>query len=164
MSNSKIMIALVAMLATGTIGAQETDMSQEWTQQRAAERAQHAQDQSRMDALMGNMAKEMADLRATTDPKKRAALMKTHRENMRESMGLMRGMGGERMQTMMSEHAGPGMQHKDSGDASKPAHKHKRMIRPRAEMSDAERLADLENRLDMMQVMMESMMNAKEHQ
>lgn len=163
MSNSKVLIALMAILATGSVIAQETDFSMELTQQFAAERAQKAKDKVRMDSLMETMAKEMADLRATKDPKKRAAIMKTHRQNMRESMSLMRGMGGEHMRTMMSEHAGPGMQHKDTGKASKHAHKNRGMTRPRAEMSDAERLADLEIRLDMMQVMMESMMESDDH-
>ena len=107
---------------------------------------------------MGTMAEEMAVIRKTKDRKKRLAFMATHRTHMREAMGLMRGMGNERMREVMFKHMGPGME--PETDSDDPWHVYERMAwsPPRAEMSDAQRLTDLESRLDMTQVMMESMM------
>ena len=63
------------------------------------------------------------------------------------------------MREVMAEHMGPGPAPVD--DSGRALHQHKRMshAQRRSHMSDARRLADLENRVDMMQVMLESMMS-----
>lgn len=153
-NRSLLVIALSAMLIGGFALAQQSEPAQHTAESLAAERAER---QAQLDELMGSMAEEMAVIRDVKDPEKRKALMATHREHMREAMQLMRGMGGAHMREVMAEHLGPGMQ--PDTDADRPHHLHKRMAAaPRTELSDAERLIDLENRLDMMQVMMESMM------
>lgn len=157
--NKLLVIAVpIAVLLFASAWAQETDPAQDISAEWAAERAQRAENQARLDGLMGTMAKEMADIRATKNRKKREALMATHREHMREAMGLMRSMGGMHMREVMAEHAGPGM--KQGMDMGSPQHMHKRMNSsgPHPEMTTEDRLSDLENRMDMMHVMMESMM------
>ena len=120
--------------------------------------------QAELDELMGTMAAEMAVIRKTKDRKKREAFMAAHRTHMREAMSLTRGMGGKRMREIMAEHMGSGMASdmRPGTDTDQPQHTQTRTpaARPRVEMSDAQRLRDLENRLDMMQVIMESMLEA----
>ena len=159
MQRLPLIVSLVAVLLTGPVWAQETDPANEIAQQYAAERAAREARQARLDELMGTMANEMETLRNAKSRKDRAAVMETHRMHMREAMSLMRGMGGERMREVMGGHMDVGMGQTMGADG--PAHQHKRGMgaRPRADMSDAQRLADIENRLDMMQVMMESLMN-----
>lgn len=159
MNRSPIVVALAAVMLAGPVWAQETDPANEIAAQYAAEKADREARQARLDELMGTMAEEMESLRNAKSRKDREAVMATHREHMREAMGLMRGMGGTRMREVMGDHMGSGMGQKMASGGPKHQHKRASAARPRAEMSDAQRLADLENRLDMMQVMMESLMN-----
>lgn len=151
-------IAVAVLLLSGTGWAQETDPADDMAEQWTAEQSAREVRQAKLEALMVTMAEEMQTIRSTKNRKERQELMATHRESMREAMGLMRGMGGMHMREVMAKHMGPGKG--TSADSNRPRHQHKRAVlaRPRAQMSDAQRLADLENRLDMMQVMMESMM------
>ena len=160
MKRLPLIVSLVAVLVTGPVWAQgETDPASDMAEQYAAEQAAREARQVRLNELMGIMAEEMDALHSAKSRKDRAAVMETHRKHMREAMSLMRGMGGERMREVMGGHMDAGMGQKMGADG--PAHQHKRGMgaRPRADMSDAQRLADIENRLDMMQVMMESLMN-----
>jgi len=159
MNRSPLIVALAAVLLTGPVLAQETDPANEIAAQYAAEKAAREARQARLDELMGIMAGEMEALRSAKSRKGREAVMETHRKHMREAMSLMQGMGGQRMREVMGGHmdAGGGQPMM----AGKAGHQHKQGMaaRPRADMSDAQRLSDIENRLDMMQVMMESLMN-----
>ena len=159
MTKSTVVIALTVALFAGSVWAQETNYAKEIRDQWAAEKAERAERQAKLDELMGTLTEEMAAIQETKDHTKRQGLMATHREHMREAMSLMRGMSGERMRELTAEHMGSGMKHKMKSE--RPQHRHKGIAspRPRAEMSDAQRLTDLENRIDMMQVMVESMMN-----
>ncbi len=65
-------------------------------------------------------------------------------------------MGGERMRNIVSAHTGASGNSDRSGDSQKSIPS----SRPRTEMSDAQRLSDIEIRLDMMQVIMESLMES----
>jgi len=159
MKRLTMLVTLSAVLLTGPVWAQETDLVREIDEQYAAQQAAREANQARLNELMGSMAGEMEALRNTQSRKEREAVMVTHRKNMREAMSLMRGMGGTRMREVMGGHLDSGMGHDKA--AGKSGHKHKQSMpmRPRGDMSDARRLTDLENRLDMMQVMMESLMN-----
>jgi hypothetical protein len=160
MNRSPMIVALAALLLTGPVWAQgETDPANEMAAQYAAEQAAREARQVRLDELMGIMAGEMEAIGSAKSRKDREAVMETHRKHMREAMSLMRGMGGKRMREVMAGHMDAGMKKKMT--SADPMHQHKRMAasRPRADMSDAQRLTDLENRLDMMQVMMEALMN-----
>ncbi len=161
MNRSPMIVALAAVLLTGPVWSQETDLAREMTERYAAEQAARESRQVRLDELMGIMADEMTTLRSARSRKDREAVMDTHRKHMREAMSLMRGMGGARMREVMGGHMDAGTDHQRNTPADGKAHQHERgmMARPRADMSDAQRLADVENRLDMMQVMMESLMN-----
>ena len=103
-------------------------------------------------AMMNNMKKmqqQMEKIQATTDPRERQKLMQQHMQTMQENMKAMHGMMGNSM--MMDGDQSPGMamgDHKDmkGGDMMK----HHGMM---------------ENRMNMMQMMMEQMMqhqNAQE--
>ncbi len=117
MNQSTFFIALIAMLLMTNGWTQNGDSGQELADQQAVEPADR---QARLDNLMGTMAKEMAAIRDTGNRKERQALMVTHRENMREAMSLMHGMGGMRMREVMAEHMGPGM--KSGMDPDRPRH------------------------------------------
>lgn len=124
-----------------------------WSQADAP--AAGASDEARLEELMDLMSEEMAVLRATENAQDRASLMATHRDHMREAMALMSGMGGE-MMTRMLEH----MNAAEPAAAGQPQrrHVHRRPMASRSTMTDAQRLLDLEARVDMMQMMMESML------
>jgi hypothetical protein len=143
------------MLAS-TAWGQETDPAKQIAEQWRVEQAQHDARQARLDELISVMAREMETIRNTEDQSKRQALMATHRNNIREAMDLMREMGGVHMRDVLAEHLGPGA----ASDANA-EHNHTMPARPRDHMSDSRRLADLENRVDMLQVMMESAMEAQ---
>ena len=159
MNRPTLALALAAVFLTGPVWAQETDVAQEMGEQYAAEVAAREARQVRLDELMGTMAEEMEALRKSKTGKEREATMATHRKHMREAMSLMRGMGGTRMREVMGEHMAPGMDGKMAPGRQQHQHKQAGAGRPRADISDAQRLADIENRLGMMQVMMESLMN-----
>jgi len=85
-----------------------------------------------MQENMKKMQAQMEKSQATTDPKERQALMQEHMQAMQENMKAMRGMGGP---TMMGGQKGGGI--KSAGPTQRP------------EM--------MEQRMDMMQMMMEQM-------
>jgi hypothetical protein len=157
-----LMIVLAAGVLSGAAWAQDIDplsassmpTSEDYWTELVADRIER---QAKLDELMGTMAEEMAVIRKTKDRKKRESFLAIHRTHMREALALMRDMGGERMREVMTGHLGSGLDLET--DSDDPLHVYKRMGSPppRAEMSDALRLADLESRLDMMQVMLESL-------
>lgn len=153
-----VIAALSGALFISSAWAQETDPAGELTDQWAAEQAARAVRQERLDGLMVTMASEMADIRATTNRAERESLMVAHRENMREAMGLMRSMGGAHLRKAMSQHVRPGTKEEMGSSMSEHAHKGMDSSQPLIEMTSEQRLSDLENRMDMMHVMMESMM------
>jgi hypothetical protein len=59
--------------------------------------AQMDKQMSQMQENMKLMQKQMDELRATTDPKKREALMQGHMQTMQANMTMMRGMDGAMM-------------------------------------------------------------------
>jgi uncharacterized protein YicC (UPF0701 family) len=136
-------------MVSGTAWVQETDPAKEIADYWRAEQAQRESRQARLDTLMSTMAEEMEAIRHTSDQGERQALMVTHRENMLEAMQLMRNMGGAHLQEVVAGHLGS-----DVGSDSK--HTHGMPARAREHMSDSARLGDLENRVDMMQIMIES--------
>jgi uncharacterized protein YicC (UPF0701 family) len=112
--------------------------------------------EARLEIAMAGLAEEMAVIRATRDPDERQRLMDTHLNNMRETLILMRGMGGEAMQMLMAEHLAASEQEAPKG--KRPIHVHKWPTEISASTSGGlPPLADLELRLDMMQVVLESL-------
>ncbi len=110
-----------------------------------------------LEVTMAALADEMAAIRRTKDPKERRRMMDEHRENMREALIQMREMGGEAMQSMMAEHMG--VQDDMSPPDKKRLHRHKQspVTGGGRASGTPSRMTDLELRLDMLQVMMESM-------
>jgi len=96
---------------------------------------------SRMQENMKDMRQQMDRLRATTDPQERQKLMQEHMRTMQENMEAMRGMGGP---TMMGggQHGGMAMGGPKGAVGG--------TLIQRQEM--------MENRMDMMQMMMAQMM------
>ncbi len=159
MKTFSVVVAIIPLLLTAPGWAQDVDSANDVEQQWQAEEADRDQRQAKLDQLMGTMAIEMQAIQNADNRKDRDALMTEHRHTMREAMDLMHEMGGTRMREMMAEHMSPGAE--PETDSDRPQHLHKRMApaRPRGQMSDAHRLSDLESRVDMMQIMMESMMD-----
>ena len=157
---TRFAVIAIAFAMAGTAWA-ETDPAAETEAQWAAERAARAERQARLETLMATMTEEMQAIRATSNRAERARLMGAHRDSMHEAMALMRDMGGEHMQAVVAEHLGRAPAAREPSTEAKHSHRRTPTSRPRAGMSDADRLADLETRLDMMQIMMESMLEAQ---
>jgi hypothetical protein len=149
------LVLVMAVLLTSSSWAQET------SDQSANEQAKRTEQQVQVDEMMDTLAEEMAAIRGAKSQKERHALMATHQQHMREAMGLMRDMGGMHMREVMTEHMGPSMEPKPGAEHRRHWHKRTAPIRPREELSNAQRLTDLENRLDMMQVIIESLMEGQ---
>ena len=99
----------------------------------------------KMQEQMKKMREQMEKIHATTDPQERQKLMEEHMQSMREGMKTMRGMGGNKMGMMgkdkpMMEDGGKEKDGKPMGMKMMKRHK------------------IMEERLDMMQMMMEQML------
>lgn len=160
MNKLKLVVVPIAMLLFAGAWAQETDPAHDISRDWAAQQAQRAENQARLDVLMGTMTEEMAAIRTATSRKDRETLMTKHREHMREAMGLMRGMSGKHMREVMAEHTGPGMKQGMDMDSQQHMRKNMDANSKHPGMNNDERISDLEIRMDMMSVMMESMMQA----
>lgn len=158
---SLLVVVAVLAWAMDNSALAETDPAAELSTRWAAEQAARAERQSRLESLMVTMAEEMEAIRAATNPDERHELLETHRENMHEAMKLMHEMGGMHLRDVVSEHLGRASVSPEKADSPQHRHKQPPMSRPRAGMSDAERLADLETRVDMMQIMIESILGAQ---
>lgn len=160
MNRSIVFLVVATALVVGRSWAQEPSARQDATDDDlVAEQLEDVARQARLDELMGIMLEEMTVIRETEERDDREALMAEHREHMREAMSLMHGMGGDRMRELMSSHMDAELT--PAEPESRPAHLHKRArpAPPRAGISIAQRLTDLENRMDMMQIMMESLLD-----
>jgi len=102
-----------------------------------------------MQARMRAMQAQMAQLQTATDAAERQKLLSAHMQLMQEQMASMRGMGGGMMQ-MMHGGAGMGMGMQPGTDAGarQPGARHQRV----------------EDRMDMLQMMMEQMMGQMQMQ
>lgn len=151
-------IALMVGLLSSPIGAQDVDSAETSDGDTAAQIQGHLERQARLGEMLDIMADEMAVIRQMTDGVKREEFMVIHRAHMREALKFMREMGGEYLQDVMEEHIGSGVETGMKFEQGQ--HTKNRTVSPagRAEMSVPERLTDLEIRLDMVQVMLESMM------
>ena len=154
-----VIFSATALLAAGSLWSQETDPARQIAEAWQAEQAQRAEREQRLNELMTVMSQEMEALRETGDREKHRQLMATHRNHMFEAMDLMRDLGGAHMREVMNVHLAPhrGM-HDAAGMEGMGGSGHMMMSQPRAHMSDATRLSDLETRVDMMQIMLESML------
>lgn len=101
-----------------------------------------AGDQAGMQQRMQKMQAQMDRIQKTTDPKERQKLLDEHYRTMMENMQAMRGMGGPMMMGMHGDAKGMSMK---GGDP-------------------AARSAQMEQRMDMMQMMMEHMMQREQMQ
>jgi periplasmic protein CpxP/Spy len=99
----------------------------------------------KMEEQMKKMRQQMEKIQATTDPRERQKLMEEHMQSMREGMKTMRGMGGNKMGMMDKDK--PMM---EDGGKEKDGKPMGMMMMKRHKM--------MEDRLDMMQMMMEQMM------
>lgn len=148
------MSVVFGMANSGTAMAAQASGDTEWQQEVAAREER----QVRLDELLAIISSEMATIRATEDLQEREALMDVHRGHMLEAMELMQEMGSDQMQDVIAEHMASGLEQEARADHRARGPKTRSHRRPRAELSDAQRLADLEIRVDMMQVMIESLM------
>lgn len=92
--------ALLALLLSGAFAARADD------QPAAAQTAQQTQAIAQMQARMQAMQAQMLQLQTVTDPAERQKLLSAHMQLMQEQMASMRSMGGGMMQMM---HGGAGM-------------------------------------------------------
>ncbi len=151
-----VTMATIALMLTGQVMAQETDPAHLIAEQWRAEQVASEARQIRLEELMSTMAQEMEAIRSADDSDQRQALMVAHRDNMQEAIWLMRELGGLHMREVMAQHLGPTTGSGGESDASSLHPQHSRPMRPRDQMSDSQRLADVENRMDMTQIMIES--------
>lgn len=118
-----------------------------------------AQSQPAMGGMMGKMQEHMKKMmqqmdaiHTTDDPEKRDELLQKYRQSMHEGMRMMRGMGGGMMKGMMGEGGGGMMQGGGMHQGGGKMHGDDKDMRYRT----------LEQRLDVMQMMMEQMMQHRE--
>ena len=148
------MITATAVLAAGSLWAQETDPARQIAEAWQAEQQMRVAHEERLNELMSLMATEMEAIHQASDRSERQQLLAKHRDHMYEAMDLMRDLGGSHMRDVTNQHLGPhSTMHQSSGMAGS-------MMQslPRQHMSDSTRLNDLETRVDMMQIMLESML------
>ena len=159
-----IVVTTVTMVMAGNLLAQETDPARQIAEHWQTQQALRTEREERLNELMSIMAKEMEAIDKAGNSSQRHQLMADHRIHMHEAIDVMRDLGGVHLQDVMAQHLGShhdvrhGMQ-KAPGDA--------RQISPsipREHISDAARLSDLETRLDMMQIMLESMLSEQAKQ
>lgn len=112
---------------------------------------QQAESLDQMQARMQTMQAQIAQLQRTTDPAERQKLLSAHMQLMQEQMASMRTMGGGMMQMMHGggmATGGMGMQRDADGGPRSPGLRHQMM----------------EDRVDMLQMMMEQMMEQMQMQ
>ena len=143
-----VILTTATLLASGAAwAANETDWARQIGEYWRVQEIEREQRQASLDELMSTMATEMESIRNAANDQEREALLAAHRSSTHEAMTLMREMGGLHLREVLSDHLG-------SGGGGK----HTAYHEPREHMSDAARLADLENRLDMIQIMLESIL------
>jgi hypothetical protein len=154
-----IAVTIITMAIAGNLLAQETDPARQIAEHWQTQQALRTEREERLNELMSIMAKEMEAIDKASNSGQRQQLMVNHRIHMHESMDLMRDLGGVHLREVMTQHLGShhdvkhGMQ-KALGDARQTS-----PSIPREQISDAARLSDLETRVDMMQIMLESMLS-----
>jgi hypothetical protein len=140
-----VIFTATTLLAAGSLWSQETDPARQIAEAWQAEQQLRADREQRLNELMTTLSEEMQAIHMTSDRDKQQQLLTAHRANMHEAMALMRDLGGKHMRDLTSEHLTSARGH------MMPSHS-------RDHMSDAIRLNDLETRVDMMQIMLESML------
>jgi hypothetical protein len=151
-TNAAAGAALLALVLAGVFTAHADD------QAAANQAAQQTQAIAQMQARMQAMQAQMAQLQTVTDPAERQKLLSAHMQLMQEQMASMRSMGGGMMQMMHGGTGtgmgsgmqgmnggmmgGAGMQQGANAASREPGPRHQRM----------------EDRVDMLQMMMEQMM------
>lgn len=137
--------AVLALTLTGAIAARAD------TQSTTSQQVPQPETLAQMQARMQTMHAQMAQLQTVTDPVERKKLLSAHMQLMQEQMASMRSMGGGMMQMMHGGAAmGMGMGMQKGADAGA------RSSGPRHQM--------VEDRLDMLQMMMEQMMGQMQMQ
>ena len=148
------LITATAVLATGSLWAQETDPARQIAEAWQAEQEMRAEHEERLNELMTVMAEEMEAIHEAGNQTERQQLLAEHRDHMHEAMDLMRDLGGSHMRDVTKQHLGP---HSKMHQSSEMAGSMMQGL-PRQHMSDSTHLDDLETRVDMMQIMLESML------
>ena len=159
-----IIVTSVAMVVAGNLSAQETDPARQITEHWQTQQALRTEREERLNELMSIMAEEMEAIDKASNSGQRQQLMANHRIHMHEAMDLMRDLGGVHLRDVMSRHLGS---HHDVKHGMQKAPGDVRQISPsipREHISDAARLSDLETRVDMMQIMLESMLSEQAKQ
>jgi hypothetical protein len=131
--------AVLAMVLTGAAAVRADG------QPAASRPAPEAEPIVQMQARIQAMQAQMAQLQTTTDAAQRQKLLSAHMQLMQEQMASMRSMGGGMMQMM---HGGAGMGMGAGGGDRPPGARHQMV----------------EDRLDMLQMMMEQMMGQMQMQ
>ncbi len=135
-----LLVAAASMLSPAALGADEhhTDEAREGAvigkPASKGPASVAGGDQAGMQQGMKRMQDQMDRIRKTSDPKERQKLLDEHFQTMMENMKAMRGMGGAMMMMGGDQKGGP-----SKGEA-------------------AGRAGPMEQRMDMMQMMMEHMM------
>jgi hypothetical protein len=153
-----IVVTTAATLVAGSLWAQETDPARQSADQWQAEQALRVEREQRLNELMSTMTEEMEAMHEAGNSSKRQQLLATHRAHMYEAMDLMRDLGGTHMREVSKEHLAPHHATHHSAGMGGTTGGHMMSAVPRDRVSDAVRLGDLETRVDMMQIMLESML------
>lgn len=132
---------LIAAIAAGALSVPIASAQEKAVPEPPAVAMDMGQQMSRMQQNMTAMQAQMQQIRATTDPKERHKLLQAHMQAMQDNMTAMSGMGGP---MMMAGRPPGGMAMGDS--------------KPMAGGDMMQRHQMMENRMGMMQMMMEQML------
>jgi hypothetical protein len=157
--NRTVGAALLALALTGAVAARADDPSTanpSAANQSEQQAALIEQMQSRMQAMQA----QMAQLQTVTDPAERQKLLSAHMQLMQEQMASMRAMGGGMMQGM---HGGTGMG-MGSGMRAAGGGMGMRQGANAGQQPPGPRHQLMEDRVDMLQMMMEQMMGQMQMQ
>ncbi len=148
------------LIATGAAWAGEIDpvrvIEEEWR----AERVAAEQRRTRIDELESVLSSQMDAIRRATSDDERRTLLAEHRLSLQEALQLMRATHNAPWEDISAEHLGPA---RVSNVGAGHATHHPGNVKSGEydESADDVRLADLENRIDMMQIMIESMVQSQ---
>ncbi len=154
-----IAVTFIMMAMAGNLLAQETDPARQIAEHWQTQQALRTEREERLNELMSIMAEEMEAIDKASNSGQRQQLLVNHRIHMHESMDLMRDLGGVHLREVMTQHLGSHHDVKHGMQKAPADARHTSPSIPREQISDAARLSDLETRVDMMQIMLESMLS-----
>ena len=144
-----VILIMVQIMGGGAVAAQPADPAQNIRVTPRATLEAKLENEARLYQVVQSMNREMALLRDTTDSAKREELMNMHKRHLHETMMLLRMTAGDSMVRILNEHMPAAFDRSLQEGA----------VTRGERTPDEDRIYKLEERIDMLQVVMESMLD-----